>query len=142
MPQRLDDEESIAGLIRRECGDEIADRFLEAFAGVRCNIPSDPSKISKQSRLLKVFGEETARQIAMATGYVSEIIPMGEAKGFGFKRREAEALLRKGQSLRNVALAVGVHERSVTRWRSEMTKTARKRASTSNPPVKPLQKKA
>lgn len=128
MARGQENEESIADLIRRECGDEIADRFLEAFAGVRCNIPADPDRISQHSRLFKLFGEETARKIASITGFVSEIIPLGEAKGLRFKKRQAEEMISKGHSVRDVALAVGVHERTVWRVRSEMSKASKKRA--------------
>ncbi|WP_137155865.1 helix-turn-helix domain-containing protein [Rhizobium sp. FKL33] len=142
MPLASEDDESIADLIRRECGHEIAEKFLKAFAGVRCNIPSDPSRLTKHSRLVKLLGSETAWEVAKATGYVSETIPLGDAKGSRVKKRRAEALTRQGLSVRDIALELDLHERTIFRWRSEWAKAPKKQATPIGLPAHPLQKKA
>jgi len=114
----------LLGEIEEVAGRDAALKIARAYGGTTVYIPG---RAYPDLWLSKCVGEETARRICdyfsiigpngQLAGSVKEIVPMAEMNFYGAARREALDGLQRGMSIRAVARAVRVHERSVFRWR-------------------------
>lgn len=125
-----DDEGELPNLvedIRVYFGDEIADKVITNFGGVRLTVPS-AEKLTEGHAFVKILGMETAKAICElllpAETRFEFVVPLNRANGaVALRKRIRELLQRGGQSTRQIALCCGVHERTVWRERSRMKKT-------------------
>lgn len=73
-----------------------------------------------QSRLAQVIGHDAAQAMARHFGPGKMLLPCAHVRGAEARRAEALELLRAGQSLAQVALACGMHSRTVSRLRRQI----------------------
>lgn len=91
-------------------------KLLAARGGTEITIPQ---RIDG-SQLAGIVGHDAAMRMAEHFGAGKLVLPTGSARGAGGRRAEAMRLLRRGHSLREVALACGLHTRTITNYRRQL----------------------
>lgn len=97
-------------------GEPAAMKLLAARGGTEITIPQ---RIDG-SQLAGIVGRDAAMRMADHFGAGRLVLPTGAARGAGARRAEAMRLLRRGHSLREVAMACGLHTRTITNYRRQM----------------------
>ncbi|WP_236549851.1 N-acetylmuramoyl-L-alanine amidase [Profundibacterium mesophilum] len=97
-------------------GDLETERLLRRFGGAKIRIPheADGGKLAAQ------VGVRTVDALIEAFGPGAIVLPMGEFRGQAARRRRAAWLLSEGRTIRQVALACDLHQRSVERISARM----------------------
>lgn len=110
----------IAGEIELLIGAERTIDLLKRWGGCQISIPVK----AQGSALAQVVGEDAAEEIIRAIGPGKITLPCGSIRGV--KRIQAETksaaleALRRGASLQQVALDLGLHTRTVSNYRAEL----------------------
>ncbi|HRW61250.1 MAG TPA: helix-turn-helix domain-containing protein [Defluviicoccus sp.] len=98
--------------IREACGDAIAQRLFAAAGGIRIWVPEEP----RPSHVLaQLVGLDDARAIAKAIGSGPLSVPKPESIRRQDIPQQVIALRRDGLSVPQIALKLGISERSVYR---------------------------
>lgn len=104
------DDESALGAIRRHCGDAVAERLIEAFAGLKIFIPLKPVHTSK---LAEHFDGETLKRLSDAAGGESFVVPIGSRSALGQMRARVRTMLLSGKPANQIVQAAGCSVRTV-----------------------------
>lgn len=112
----MDDTGGIAQRIADVIGDELALDLLRLRGGTEITIP----KRIEGSWLARTIGEDAANLLLIEFGPANLTLPMGEGRGARARRRRAKKMLAEGASARDVALACGIHTRTVHKYRAEL----------------------
>lgn len=124
LPGLLGDIADIAGL-------QVAYKIAQSHGGTRVSIPP---RAQDGHWLTELVGFETADKICrgLATldakgllkGISNEVLPRGPASLLQNARREARHLLASGMSVRQVARATGLHERTIWRMKEDFKQSS------------------
>lgn len=105
-----------AGEIEGVIGLEATVRLLRWRGGCAIELPVHPER----SELARRIGLEDARALVAYFGPGRLLLPMASARGQGFRRAQAIALLRAGRSVTEVALECDLHSRTVIRLKAQI----------------------
>ncbi|TRD18377.1 hypothetical protein [Palleronia caenipelagi] len=97
-------------------GEIAATRLLSLRGGTRIEIPQRPTG----SSLSEIIGADGVGRLIEGFGPGRLQLPTGHCRGSGGRRRQAKRMLREGRSIRDVALALDLHMRTVERFASEI----------------------
>lgn len=103
LPKILAEIEAIAGTA-------VALKVASEFGGTRINLSS-----AEGSALVEAVGKDEAEKIVRALGQGRQDIPMADLRGQRGRRALAARMFANGATVREVALACDIHER--TAWR-------------------------
>lgn len=106
----------IAGEIEALIGADLTARLLKRWGGCQIGIPVK----AEGSTLAEEIGVEAAEVVIRAVGHGKITLPCGSMRGLGRRRAEAIAMLRRGASLQDVALACDLHTRTVSNYRAAL----------------------
>lgn len=104
----------IAGRIQDLIGTEAATAILRRWGGCQLELP----KRTKGSELAAMIGEAATGVLIKELGSGRITLPCGSMRGLGRRRADAMAMLRRGASLQEVALAHDLHTRTVSKYRA------------------------
>lgn len=90
----------------------VAWRLSEALGGTEIHLTR---KLDPESRLVRAVGMEAARKIVDALGYGPMLVPMAADMRRARRNARIAELREKGETVANLALGAGVHERTVYR---------------------------
>lgn len=113
----------IAGEIEDIIGLELTVALLRRRGGCEIKIPAK----SKNTVLAQIIGEEAVEKLRKEFGAVQITLPCANFRGSKARRSEAKALLLKGHSVSQVALACDLHTRTIHRYRAELDQEAEER---------------
>ena len=99
-------------LIRESCGDAVAQKLLAAAGGIRVWVPEEPRP---SHDLTQLVGLDEARAIAKAIGPGPLAVPKPESIRRQEIPNQVADLRRNGLSVPQIALRLGISERSVYR---------------------------
>lgn len=108
--------DGLAARIEELIGAELTRRLLSRRGGCQLVVPVR----AEGSMLAEIVGEEAAEELIRGLGAGRITLPCGEARGTAGRRAEAKRMLAAGASIQQVALACGVHTRTVSKYRAEM----------------------
>lgn len=106
----------IAGEIEELIGAELTTKLLRRWGGCQVNIPVRPTG----SKMAEVIGAEATEAIIRHIGHGRVTLPCGSMRGQNRRRAEAIAMLRRGASIQQVALACDLHTRTVSNYRAAL----------------------
>lgn len=106
----------IAGEIEALIGTELTTRLLQRWGGCQIGIPVK----AEGSALAGEIGVEAAKIVIQSIGHGKITLPCGSLRGVGRRRSEAVAMLRRGASLQEVAIACDLHTRTVSNYRAAL----------------------
>ncbi len=106
----------VLSFIADEVGEAAAIRLATARGGRELMLP----KRATGSELARIVGDEDAERIIKLLGVGRVVVPAGAYAGQGARRRRAQAMLKDGKSLHEVAAAVGLDRSTVFRYRKAM----------------------
>lgn len=112
----MDDNTSLADRIAGVIGDDLALDLFRLRGGTEITIP----KRVPGSWLARTVGEDAASLLLIEFGPAKLTLPMAEGRGAGAARRKAKAMLAHGASVMDVALACGLHVRTIHKYRAEL----------------------
>lgn len=92
-------------VLRRECGEDVADRFHDAFAGQNIYVPM---KIDVDHPIAAAIGLDAATALVAACGGVKFEVPTN-------RQRRIRALFAKGASINEIATELAITHRGVRR---------------------------
>lgn len=107
-------------LISAECGDAIAQKLLAAAGGIRVWVPEEPRPAHELSQLV---GLDAARAIAKAIGSGPLAVPKPESIRRQDIPNQVADMRRNGLSVPQIALKLGISERSVYRYIDALGRT-------------------
>ncbi|WP_151720200.1 helix-turn-helix domain-containing protein [Gemmobacter serpentinus] len=107
----------IAGQIEEAIGVELTTLLLRRWGGCEVSIP----KHAQGTKLAEVIGMEAAEILIREIGHGKLVLPCATLRGAKRRRAEAIALLRRGMSASQVALACDLHTRTVHAYRAALT---------------------
>lgn len=103
--------------LRSVIGDQALHILLLERGGTRIWIPETPSG----SQIAKLIGDLATWSLINYFGSGPMDLPCGAARGQRARRAKAMELLRRGISVKQVALAVGVAERTAWNYKAQLT---------------------
>jgi hypothetical protein len=106
----------IAGEIEAIIGLDLTVRLLKRRGGTQIAIPVR----AKGSKLSEIIGLHATERLSLAFGPGKLTLPCGSMRGARARRAEAIAMLRRGASLAQVALACDLHTRTVSNYRAQI----------------------
>lgn len=106
----------IAGQIEDIIGPELTAQLLRRWGGCQIKIP----RHAEGSKLAEVIGVAAAEAVIRDFGYGKVTLPCGSMRGAKRRRAEAVAMLRRGASVAQVALACDLHSRTVSNYRADI----------------------
>lgn len=109
-----------AGEIEAVIGREATTALLRRWGGCQIALPVK----AEGSALAGVIGVAAAAALIQAVGHGKITLPCADARGMKRRRAEAIRMLRGGASLREVALACDLHERTVSLYRAQIESEA------------------
>ena len=115
-PMTTDPLPGVAGEIAELIGEELTLKLLAARGGTEVAIPARP----EGSVLAEIVGADAAEILLGAFGRVTLTLPCAHLRGARGRRARAKAMLRRGASLSDVALACEVHIRTVSIYRRDL----------------------
>lgn len=111
------DGSDLLAVVEHCCGREAMERLAFKVGGGRVTVPREPREHHVLSLIL---GVEGTRKVVAIFGWGEVEVPMGPAALHERLRTAAEALIKSGKSGPEVARALGVSQRTVTRYRRRM----------------------
>lgn len=112
----MNDGFSLADRIKGVIGDDLALDLFRLRGGTEITIP----KRVAGSWLARTIGEDAASLLLNEFGPAKLTLPMAEGRGAGAARQKAKEMLAAGASVMEVALACGLHVRTIHKYRAEM----------------------
>jgi hypothetical protein len=106
----------IAAEIVALIGLDLTVKLLKERGGTDIEIPAR----ARGSALAGIVGVRAAEIMVAGMGRGRITLPCAHMRGQGRRRHEARAMLRAGRSVREVALACDMHQRSVARIKAEL----------------------
>ena len=106
----------VAGQIEEAIGIELTTLLLRRWGGCEVSIP----KHAPGTKLAEVIGVDAAADLIREIGHGKIVLPCAHLRGAKRRRAEAIALLRRGLSAQQVALACDLHTRTVQSYRAAL----------------------
>lgn len=127
----MSDDENLLADIAAIAGTEIAEKIADARGGTRITIPT---RAKMGHWLTDLVGIEQADKICRGLSYIDNegrarsvpetTLPLSSASLMRRMKTELFRLLEDGMSTRDIALTLGIHERTVFRARAKMKAAA------------------
>ncbi|MGR3485502.1 MAG: helix-turn-helix domain-containing protein [Paracoccaceae bacterium] len=106
----------VAAEIEAIIGTEATLKLLERRGGTELFVPQQV----EGTVLADIVGDEAAQAIVDVIGYGPLLLPAGDMRGMRARRARGYEMLKRGVSLKDVALEIGCHVRTVANWRAHL----------------------